>query len=137
LSLTQDLAPLEVRRASSPRRRHPASIIAWPHNLIPAVEIAGEPVSADAIRVYPDAKAATSAARHWCRRVAWEISAQVLASSKTASGLSPEDQSQAAELFAMRHKLSILLAFHRRLRRADVVAEILKLFANISHVSAT
>jgi hypothetical protein len=109
------------------RRRRPASILAIAAaDLFPAISIAGEPVPVEATKSYPDAKAAERAARHWCRRIALEVAA-----------LAPEPQSQDAELFTMRYRLSITNAFHRRLRRADVISSILGLFLSQGRVPAT
>jgi hypothetical protein len=123
------LIALQAPAAKKARsRRRPASTIAIPTaDLFPAILIAGEPVPVELTQAYADPKAAERAARHWCRAIAWKIGTLV-----------PEPQSCDAERFAMRHRLSIANAFHRRLRRADVIAWILELFAaqpNISHVA--
>jgi hypothetical protein len=57
-----------------------------------------------------DANKAQFAARLWCRRVAFEVANDM-----------PEAERDACERFCLRHRLSILAAFHRRLARADVV----------------
>jgi hypothetical protein len=113
-----DTAPAAKKR----HKYHRASALEWPprSNLFPATELEGEPVSVEATRTYANPKAADLAARFWCRRIAFEVAALV-----------PEPQSPAAELFAMRSRLSILNAFHRRLRRADVIAAILALFKTL------
>jgi hypothetical protein len=40
----------------------------------------------------------------------------------------PEDQREACERFVLRHRLTVLAAFHRRLRRADVVKAMVGIF---------
>jgi hypothetical protein len=69
----------------------------------------------------------------WARRIAWQVASAV-----------PEDRSRDAEMFVLRHRLSILMAFHRRIKKVDVVSAMLELFAamsavkpNISHVPET
>jgi hypothetical protein len=120
-------APPAAPVPKKPRRRLPASILAIAAaDLFPAISIAGEPVPVEATKVYPDAKAAERAARHWCRRIALEVAALV-----------PEPQSQDAELFTMRHRLSITNAFHRRILRANVISSILGLFLSQGRVPAT
>jgi hypothetical protein len=107
------------------RKRRLASILPWPADLFTAIEIEGEPVPIEATKAYTNPKVAELAARYWARRISWEIAALV-----------PEDQSHDAELFAMRHRASILSAFHRRLKRADVIAAILALFRGFAAPSA-
>jgi hypothetical protein len=120
-------------RAPKKHHKHPhASALPWPprSRLFAAIELSGEPVSAEATRGYADPKAAELAARFWCRLVA-----------RAVAELVPEDRRQDAELFVMRHRLTVLNAFHRRLKKASVVEAISKLFLsqsmsqpNISHV---
>jgi hypothetical protein len=68
-------------------------------------------VPSDQVESYKGAKTANFAASFWARRVAFEV-AQVM----------PDDKRDQAERFVLRHRLSIMAAFHRRLPRADVMA---------------
>jgi hypothetical protein len=101
------------------RRRPPASVLPWPprSEWFSAFTIAGEPVPAERIRPRKDRAAQSLQARWWARRVAWE-----------AALLFPEAEREAVELFVLRHRLSILAAFHRRLARVDVVRALVELF---------
>jgi hypothetical protein len=56
-------------------------------------------------------------ARLWVRRVAFEAAKDL-----------PEDQREACERFVLRHRLSVLAAFHRKQRRADVVRAMAVMF---------
>jgi hypothetical protein len=53
----------------------------------------------------------SSGAKFWVRRVAHEVAREL-----------PMGEREAAERFVLRHRISILSAFHRRLKRSDVVA---------------
>jgi hypothetical protein len=109
-------------------RKHPhASDLPWPprSRLFPAIEFEGEPVPSEATQTYATPKAAELAARFWCRTIAWEVAARL-----------PEDQRHDAEAFVLRHRLTVLNSFFRRLKKAAVVEAISKLFLsqnNISH----
>jgi hypothetical protein len=113
---------LHVTRVKRKPKRHPAaSALPWPPRaeLLPAIEIVGEPVPAEQTQTYADSKAAGIAARYWARRVAHEVAATF-----------PEDRREAVETFVLRHRLSYMNAFHRRLARADVVAALTALFVD-------
>jgi hypothetical protein len=99
-----------------PKRRPPASTLPWPPHgeWLPAISIVGNTVPDEQIR--PD-KNVKLAAKFWARRVAFE----------TALDL-PEADREACERFVLRHRLSILAAFHRRLARVVVVEALRELF---------
>jgi hypothetical protein len=101
-----------VSRPSPKRIMVCVSQLTWPAKcaLEPPVEIPGTPVPAEQTRVYKSAKSAEMAARLWTRKIAWQV----------AQGV-PEAEREAAERFVLRHRASVLNAFHRRLRRGDVV----------------
>jgi hypothetical protein len=100
-------AAIHVRKSS--KRRPPASALPWPprREWFPNIMIDGEPVQDACMRVGENAQLA---AKFWARRVAFEA----------AIGLSDSERG-ACERFVLRHRLSILAAFERRLARADVV----------------
>jgi hypothetical protein len=84
------------------------------------MEIAGDPVPDGQVTPCKDDKLAIIGAKFWCRRVAHEV-----------ARLRPETQREAAERFVLRHRLTVLAAFHRRLARADVVKAMGRMFADV------
>jgi hypothetical protein len=99
------------------------SALAWPpaKDRFPLVEIVGEPVSPEQITPQADPSKAEFAARLWVRRVGFEASENL-----------PDDQREACERFCLRHRLTVLSCFHRRLKRADVVAALRELWVTYS-----
>jgi hypothetical protein len=98
---------------------HPyASALLWPPRTewLPAIDIPGEPVPPEQLK--PD-KNPVMAAKFWVRRVAFEVAKDL-----------PEGEREACERFVLRHRLSVLAAFHRRLKRSDLVAAMIELFSN-------
>jgi hypothetical protein len=85
---------------------------------VKAVELPGEPAPADQVTEFKDAAAASLRARWWARRVAWEVA-------QTA----PEGEREAVEYFVLRHRVSIIAAFHMKPKRSDVVAEMTRLWS--------
>jgi hypothetical protein len=116
----EPMEPVHIApQAKPPRGRPPRSTLVWPSRdeMFPAVRIKGEPVPLDRVETYTDKKAADLASKVWTRRVAFEV----------AKGF-PEDRREAVEWFCLRHRLSIVCAFHRRLARVDVVAAITAMY---------
>jgi hypothetical protein len=124
--------PVEPRLAdghvcSKPHKKfkpHPyASALPWPprSEWFPSIEIDGEPVPDAQVRPGENPKLS---ARFWARRVAFEVAKNL-----------PEDQRGAAERFVLRHRLTVLAAFSRKLRRGDVVAAMVGMFERQSRVS--
>jgi hypothetical protein len=113
-------ADLPTGKSPKKPKRHPyASALAWPprRELFPAVEIVGTVVPDEQITPQADAWRAMVGARFWCRRVAFEAAKDL-----------PEDRREACERFCLRHRLSILTAFHKRLKRGDVVKVMRELY---------
>jgi hypothetical protein len=112
--------------ASARKRRKlpPHSTLLWPprSELHPSVDIVGETMPPEQIWGEKDAKAAGRAAGFWVRRVARE----------TAQAVYPDfeaiDLREQVEWFVLRHKLSIMRAFHQRLKRNNVVAKMIDLY---------
>jgi hypothetical protein len=137
VEVPKQVEPPKLVEVSKPvkKKRELANVSAlpWPSRseLFPAVDVPGTPLSFDpavaedrqrmAAEIPPKGNA-TLGARFWARRVAFEVAEQF------------PDRREEAELFALRHRLGIAAAFHRRLKRADVVSWLREAF--VSHHQA-
>jgi hypothetical protein len=132
-TLTPDTMVEIAIAAAAPRKpkRWPANVsaMAWPAkaDMLPAILLDGEPVAS--ATDYLDAKKAEGAAAFWARKIAFAV-AQNFPEEPLHPAVAEDAQTirEAAELFAMRHRLTCVAAFHKRLPRSLVAERLAELF---------